>query len=188
MNCKILTTGFLLFCWQLTGFSQTEVKVSNTTERSSLVNTPFPELKARTLAGRSIIFPAGTKNKATIICVAFKDEAQPMADTWTKDIMANYGDSLINYFEVPMLKNGLKLMRGMIDGGIRKGIDKTLHDNVATYYGGLESYKKALLMPDDLGCYIFLLDKAGMIQFTEQGSADAEKLQQLYSRLKAIKQ
>jgi hypothetical protein len=186
MKHKILSTAFALFCLLLTSFGQTGVKVSNTTERSSLVNMPFPELKARTLAGSTIIFPAGTKDKATIICVAFKDEAQPLADTWTKDIMANYSDSLINYFEVPMLKNGLKLMRGMIDGGMRKSIDKNLHDNVATYYGGLESYKKALLMPDDMSCYIFLIDKEGIIQFTTEGSADAEKLQQLYTRLKSI--
>jgi ATP10 protein len=180
---KIVTLYFILFNCFLFVYGQSPVKVSNTEDRNSLLKSAFPELKAKTLAGKEISFPGDTKDKPAIICVAFKDETQKMADSWTKEIMTQYSDSQIHYFEVPMLKNGLKMMRKMIDGGMRKGIDKTLHDNVATYYGDLAGYKKKLLMPDEMNCYIFLADKSGNIQFTSEGEANKEKLQQLYKKI-----
>jgi ATP10 protein len=183
---KMLIISTLLAIFFSSGFGQSTSKIANESERSSLLNSAFPELKAKTLEGKEITFPADTKDKATIICVAFKDETQAMADGWTKDIMANYNDSTIHYFEVPMLKNGLKMMRKMIDGGMRKKIDGGLHDNVATYYGDLSAYKKSLLMPDENTCYIFLIDKSGNIQFTTSGNASAEQLQLLYSKLKEV--
>lgn len=186
LDLKILIIISLITSCFFTGFGQSTSKIANTAERNSLVNKAFPELKAKTLEGKEIIFPTDTKDKATIICVAFKDETQPMADGWTKDIMANYNDSTIHYFEVPMLKNSLKMMRKMIDGGMRKKIDISLHNNVATYYGDLSQYKKELLMADDNTCYIFLLDKSGNIQFTTSGSANTDQLTLLYAKLKEI--
>jgi hypothetical protein len=183
---KTLIIIVLLITLYFSGFGQNTEKLINTTERSSLINTIFPVLTAKTLLGKDINFPNDTKDIPTIICVAFKDETQPMADGWTKDIMANYNDSTVHYFEVPMLKNGLKVMRKMIDGGMRKGIDKNLHDNVATYYGDLSAYKKNLLMLDENTCYIFLVDKSGNIQFTTSGNASAEQLQLLYTKLKEV--
>jgi ATP10 protein len=174
-----LLVGVSLSC-----LGQSTVKVSNNKERNSLLGSSFPELKAKMLTGHEIAFPTDTKSKLTIICVAFKDETQPMADSWTKEIMAAYPDSSIHYFEVPMLKKELKLMRKVIDGGMRKDIPKNLHDNVATFYGKLDPFKKKLLMPDDMTCYIFLLDKAGVIQFTATGNANQEKLTQLYNKVK----
>jgi ATP10 protein len=183
---KIVTLHFIMFSFFLSVNGQSPVKVSNTEERNSLLKSAFPELKAKTLAGKEISFPGDMKDKPTIICVAFKDETQKIADSWTKEIMTQYNDSQIHYFEVPMLKSGLKMMQKMIDGGMRKGIDKDLHDNVATYYGDLAGYKKKIQMPDEMTCYIFLADKSGNIQFTSEGEANKEKLQQLYKKIEEI--
>jgi hypothetical protein len=90
----------------------------------------------------------------------------------------------VNYFEVPMLKKGLKFMRGIIDGGMRRGVAQKLHDKVATYYGKLPDYKTQLLMPDDDGVYVFLLDINGKIVATTEDTASPEKTKLLFQKIK----
>jgi hypothetical protein len=74
----------------------------------------------------------------------------------------------------------------MIDGGMRGGVPEKLHNNVATYYGSLDCYKKTLLLNDNKTCYLFLLDKAGVIQYVADNAADAEKLTALYAAIAQI--
>jgi hypothetical protein len=192
MNYKnlpsLIVIVFLIAFCSFNSAAQTSAKVSNTEERNGLLNTPFPKLLAKTLAGKEINFPSDTKDKPTILCIVFKDETQYMADGWTKEIIAHYSDSVINYFEVPMLKNELKVMRKVIDGGMRKGIDKNLHDNVATFYGKLKPYLQKLLMTNQMSCYIFLIDKSQTIQLAIEGIANADKLNELYSTINKINQ
>jgi ATP10 protein len=153
-------------------------------DRNSLINKDFPNLSAETLSGKAINFPKDTKGKFTIICIAFSDNAQPLADTWTKAVLEKYPNNEVNYFEVPMLKKGLKFMRGIIDGGMRRGVAKNLHDKVATYYGKLPDYKTQLLMPDDDGVYVFLLDINGKIVATTEDTASPEKTKLVFQKIK----
>jgi hypothetical protein len=152
-------------------------------ERNLLEGKAFPSLIAETLTGKIINFPKDTKGKATIICIAFSDKAQPIADEWTKAIIAKQPEKDFNYFEIPMLKKGLKIMRGMIDGGMRKGIPKNLHNNVATYYGTLTDYKAKLIMPNDDNVYLFMLDSEGKIVVSFEGNMTVEKLAQIFNSI-----
>jgi hypothetical protein len=162
-----------------TGFCQ-----ANKKDRAGLVGQNFPNLSAETLSGKTINFPKDTKGKFTIICIAFSDDAQPKVDTWTKAVLEKYPKNEVNFFEVPMLKKGLKFMRGIIDGGMRKGVPTNLHDKVATFYGDLTPYKTQLMMADKDEVYLFLLDSNGKIIHIAEASANPEKVESLFQKIK----
>ena len=176
--------SFLLFTalYAPFAFAQTTTKA----DRNTILNTPFPEVKAKTLLGNSIVFPEVAKNKICIVCVAFNDDGRPSSDTWVQAIPAKYTDSTIVFYEIPMIKSAPKLFRGAIEKGMRKGTDVKLHNNVANYYGTITDYKKTLLMYDENSCYTFLLDKNGVIQYSVEGKATTENLQQLDEKLKTL--
>lgn len=153
-------------------------------ERSVILNKDFPNLTAETLSGKTINFPKDTKGKYTIICVAFSDDAQAKVDTWTKAVLEKYPKNEVNFFEVPMLKKGLRFMRGIIDGGMRRGVPTSLHDKVATFYGSLEPYKTQLMMTNNDDVYLYLLDTNGKIVHISDASANTEKLTILFSKIK----
>jgi hypothetical protein len=166
-----------------------DIKSTNSaliSKRDSLINTVFPELKAQTLAKQDMVFPKDVAGKPTIICIAFEGSAQSLVDTWTTPVLAKYPHQEVNYYEIPMIKSGYKIMRGIIDGGMRGGVPKDLHKNVATYYGGLSDYKTNLMMDKNGSCYLFLLDKSGVIQFVSEGISDAEKLDKMYAVIEQI--
>jgi ATP10 protein len=161
-------------------------KMDSKSPREALVNTAFPEIKATTLSKQNIVFPKDVLGKPTIICIAFVGAAQSLVDTWTTPILAKYPNQEVNYYEVPMIKTGYKFMRGFIDGGMRSGVPKALHGNVATYYGDLKTYKSDMKVEDVKSCYVFLLDKTGVIQYVSDSSSNAGKLTALYGAIDRI--
>jgi hypothetical protein len=167
-------------------FAQTDTKRMTKIDRNSIINVAFPEVTAKTLLGNIITFPEITKNKISIICIAFNDQGRPKSDSWVKEIPNKYVDSSIVFYEIPMIKNAPKLFRGMIEKGMRSGTDVKLHNNVATYYGNITTYKQQLLMDDENSCYTFLLDKNGQIQFSTEGKTTTENLKQLDDTIKTL--
>jgi ATP10 protein len=166
----------------------TTKKMETKSSRDVLVSKAFPELKAQTLARQNVVFPKDGLGKPTILCLVFDRPAQALVDTWTTPILAKYPDNTVNYYEIPMIKGAWGIMSGFIDNGMRGGVPKELHNNVATYYGSLSDYKRDLMLEDKSSCYIFLLDKTGVIQYVAESSADAEKLTALYAAIDKINQ
>ena len=161
-------------------------KMEAKSNREALVSKAFPELKAQTLARQNIVFPKDVMGKPTVICVAFVGNAQSLIDTWAVPILAKYPNQEVNYYEIPMINAAWGVMSGMIDGGMRSGVPKELHKNVATYYGSLSGYKNELMMPDKKSCYVFLLDKTGIIQYVNEYSSTPEKLADLYTAIDKV--
>jgi ATP10 protein len=159
---------------------------SENSKRNALIGTAFPEIKAQTLSKKDIVFPTDLAGKPTIICIAFEGSAQPLVDTWATPVLAKYPNQEVNYCEIPMIASGYKFVRGFIDGGMRGGVPKNLHNNVATYYGSLSSYKTNLMMDKKDSCYLFLLDKSGAIQYLSEGVSDADKLNKMYAVIEQI--
>lgn len=152
--------------------------------RDKILNKFFPTLKAETLTKKMVTFPTDTKGKYTIICFSFSQKTQPQAESWTNVLLEKFPNKEINYYEIPMLETGYKLVKRFIDNGMRDGVDSKLHDYVTSYYGDLSVYRKELLMPSSKVVYLFLLDENGKIKYSTEGAADFTKLGELYDKIK----
>jgi hypothetical protein len=188
-----------LFLWIILAFSygsckgqeaktstKMETTQTSTPKRDILLGKAFPELKAQTLSKQAVVFPKDGLGKPTILCLVFDRPAQVLVDTWTVPILKKYPNQAVNYYEIPMIKGAWGIMSGFIDNGMRGGVPKELHGNVATYYGSLSSYKTDLMLEDKNSCYLFLLDKTGVIQYVAEASADADKLAALYAAIEKM--
>jgi hypothetical protein len=156
------------------------------TDRETLIDKVFPELKAECLSKKNITFPNDVLGKPSILAIVFESDAQKIVDTWIAPIMKKYSNNEVNYYEIPMISGNYKIMKSVIDNGMRSGVPKNLHDNVATYFGKLDEYKTNLMMPDKNSCYIFLLDKEGKIKYISSGNASINKLEKLYNTVQDL--
>ena len=173
--------------------------------RRTMEGTQFPNLKAENLAGRDINLPQDGGKQATILFVAFRRKTQEQIDDWSDALIGaklqgreeavytigptGTENGELQIYEVPMLKGRWRLISGIIDGGMRSGIPELQHPYVATFYGDISMYQKALDMDDEEACYLYILDKDGLIWFASAGppttelSSDAmEVLRQLLSQ------
>jgi len=152
----------------------------------TVINKVFPKISAETLSKKAIEFPKDVKGKPTVIMIAFKRDAQDQIDPWQQAISKKYKSKEINYYEIPMMSGGLKIISGIIDGGMRGGVAPALHDFVASYYGNLDNYISYLNVNKDKNCYLFLLDKNGIIKFKTESTINAAKMQELETNISTL--
>ncbi|MFC1553674.1 hypothetical protein ACFL7D_03470 [candidate division KSB1 bacterium] len=160
----------------------------NKNNEKDLIGIPFPGMTVEALSGKIIHYPDSLKGEVALIMIAFERQTQEKIDTWLEPFSEKYGSiDDVSFYEIPMLKRRWKLMSGVIDGGMRGGIPQFRHDNVSTYYGNIDKYKKPLLMEDNSDAYVFLLDKNGVIQWYESGPATDERLALLYKKTEELR-
>lgn len=154
---------------------------------TALSKDKFPFVKAELLNGNEIQLPKDIKGKITVIIIAFERNAQKQIDPWTEALLPLENNNDIEYYEIPMISGFYSFMSGMIDGGMKKGIDPKLHDNVATYYGDRDKYFECFNINDKSLCYVFLLDKEGDIVYRDKGKPSGDDIKNLKAVIEEIK-
>jgi hypothetical protein len=170
-------------------YSQVFSKMPNNIKdqnRNTLIGTKFPNLEVQSLAKMDIKLPLVNADKPTILCIVFERNSQSKVDTWTIPIFEKYTETQVNYYEVPMISGTFKLASNFIDNGMRGGVPKDLHDNVATYYGKMDDYRADLMMADKNSCYLFLLDNEGIIKHIDESVANPQKIKNLATALEKL--
>jgi putative protein-disulfide isomerase len=191
MKLKLIITLIVLTTIKLIAQDKCPIKpakllVANNAERQQLINTSFPTIPLKNLKKQYNSLPQICKGKANIVCILFTDRGRPIANPWTEAILKKYNTKDVNLVELAMLGGGLKILRSTIENGMRKEVDSSFHNSYNTFFGKTKVYKKQLFMKDKNSCYIFLLDKAGVIQYTTDGYMDEEKMKLLTQKIEDI--
>ncbi len=135
----------------------------------------FPTVSAKTLAGRCVTFPKETRGQVGLVFVAFEQRAQTDIDSWVDPLIADYLDSeQVSYYEIPMISGGYKPVSRLIDGGMRGGVPKKLHDKTATFYGDRADFFSSMEITDKKRAYLFVLSRDGRIVYRDSGRATAD--------------
>ncbi len=151
------------------------------------IGESFPEITGELLSYKKITIPEHCKGKVSILIVAFKRGTQPQIDSWTTPLMQEFSNnSDFRFLEIPMISNFYSWISGYIDNGMRGGIVESMHKNVMTYYGPLDTYFTYFGVEDKKLCYLFLLDREGKIQFLANGESSSEQLAILFQKVKIL--
>lgn len=167
------------FFFALSGYAQTNKKLT--------IGDSFPTIKGKLLSSKKISIPDHCKGKVSVIIIAFKRETQTQVNTWTQPLMKEFGmHEDFRFIEIPMISSFFNWMSGYIDNGMRKGIVPSMHKNVMTYYGPLNSYYKYFDVNNKKLCYVFLLDRNGNILLIDKGEAQERNLLLLTNKIKEL--
>jgi len=155
------------------------------------VGDGFPEMTGTSLTDEEITVPSATKDKMTLIGIAFSKKAEDDLQTWFQPIWERFireadPNALIpemkpdvNVVFIPMF-TGLK--RGASGSAIRKmqkDVDKKLHPNVIVYSGKMGDYEDLLNMTEKDKPYFYVVNKAGEIIYATSGRSSIKKLNEV---------
>jgi len=137
----------------------------------------FPTITASSLEGTKVTLPDAVQGMVALVVIAFERAAQSEIDSWVGPFESAFEHNPdVVVYEVPMIDSAVwRVMRGMIDAGMRAGIPQQRHAFVLTYYGSSEAYREALGMDDRSRAYLFLLDREGTIRWNGSGYASPEQ-------------
>lgn len=128
----------------------------------------FPRLQAKTLAGNKPAFPYSIKGKKSFFVLAFEDRGEYQNCQYQANVWAAFWEQSLQpqgvvFYEIPMMSGKYGWISWWVDSGMRSGIDKAKHDQVACFYGDKAQYMEILSIHDLSQAHVFLLDAAGVI-------------------------
>ena len=155
--------------------------------QDAFLNKPFPKIEGISLSGDKVTFPDVLVGKPSVLAVAFRQKAQKCINTWADELLLKYGiDKSINYYEIPMLGGQYTMARNWIDGGMRGGVPKPLHDYTVTYYGPLRSYFKSLDISSKGDCYMYVLNSEGIVVDRHNGYSTEKGLTEMFNLIDSL--
>ncbi|MFW9827713.1 MAG: hypothetical protein ACFFEY_08980 [Candidatus Thorarchaeota archaeon] len=141
----------------------------------------FPKVTGQNLEFENFNLPYNLEGELNLVIIPFRRWHQNLVDEWSfhlNSLEKKY--SYFRYYEVPTLNRGFKVIRFMIDGGMRSGIpDKAVRERTITIYTNKTLFKKKLKIHSEDTIYLYLMDKNGKIICHVEGKFDNDKLQTL---------
>jgi len=146
----------------------------------------FPDLSGDNLEKKKYNIPYDLEGELNVLILPFQRWHQNLVDEWSlflNDIERSNNN--FRYYEVPTLNSAYKVMRFMIDGGMRAGIpDRSVRERTITLYTNKPLIEHHLDIRSENTIYLFLIRKNGEILWRSEGEYESQKGEKL---LKAIK-
>ncbi len=138
----------------------------------------LPRLEATALDGRRLVLPDSAGGNIALLGFGYKRESQNDLDSWLEPFRREYmpADGFLAC-EVPMMGTRIPgVLRGVINGGMRRTTQRENWRWVAPFYGNIDEYSKRLGVSDRTRVQMFLLDGSGVIRWHAAGTADSSRL------------
>lgn len=131
----------------------------------------FPPTQGQNLEGRTLEMPRDFAGALNVVFIAFKREQQADVDSWgaaLDSLRKRHAD--LRVYELPTLGRRYRLIRPMIDGGMRRGIpDSAVRAATITLYIDKGPFKRALGITTEDRIEVLLVDRRGNIRWQRSG-------------------
>jgi hypothetical protein len=123
----------------------------------------LPPIKAADLNKKPVSWPAGLPAARTILLIAFDRKQQAQIDGWVAGMRLK-APGAPAWFEVPMIKDPGRFIRGFIDGGMRRGIPSTAdRAHVVTVYGDKKALLRSMMITNETVVHALVVERSGRI-------------------------
>jgi len=136
----------------------------------------FPTLKGADLNGRSLTLPDDFPKPFSLVFVAFEMRQQADVDSWRSFVQeARKARPSLAAFELPTIARAYRLMRFVIDNGMRSGIpDRETRETTVTIYTNVKAFLRALSIRTTRQIAVLVVTPAGKVLAHVSGRYSAE--------------
>ena len=124
----------------------------------------FPRIQGETFTGRRIELPEEVRGKVAVLILGFTKASSSSTSAWGKKISSDFGGRRdFELYQLPVLEDVPRLIRGMVISGIKKGVPEKTRDHFVPVLQGEAELKKAVnySAPDD--AYLVILNREGKV-------------------------
>ena len=137
---------------------------STTYPRRNPTGEVFPTVTGASLDGTDVTFPEVGAGEPLLLLVGYDQDSQFDIDRWLYGLIDAEVD--VRFYEVPTIPGLIpRMLSGMIDGGMRRGIPSEDWGGVVTLYGDASPVAKFTGNKDGLTGRVLLLDGEGKVVF-----------------------
>lgn len=162
---------------------------------AQIVGNPFPELSAEKVDDKIITIPNDTKDKYTLVGLAYSKKAEKDLSTWLSPVYQTFVyrpekpglfSSFaydINVYLVPMFTGIKAAGQGAAKRKAAEELDPKLIDNILFFKGSLKPYRDALQLDNKKVPYFFVVDKTGKVVYSTSGKYTEKKMDNIEDQI-----
>ena len=131
----------------------------------------FPRVEGSNLEGKRFALPTDFEGEYNVVVVAFRREQQADVDSWLPFLrQQNVAARGVRVYELPTLSRSYRWMRGVIDGGMARGIpEKATREVTITLYIDKTPFKDALAIATEDRIVTLIVARDGRVLWRADG-------------------
>jgi hypothetical protein len=142
----------------------------------------MPRVEGNSLARQHVVLPDAARGKVAVLDLGFSRASKVPTSDWGKKLLAAFGGQPdFALYQLPILEDVPRIIRGMVISGIRKGVPENLRDHFVPIVTGEAAIKKLVMYKEPDDAYLVVLNRAGKIVWQQHGSLNDPA----YARLRA---
>jgi hypothetical protein len=142
----------------------------------------MPKIEGENFVGERILLPDAAAGKVAILIFGFTKSSRVPTSAWADKLNAVFGARPdFTLYQLPVLEDVPRLLRGMVISGIKKGVAENKREHFVPILRGEAELKKFVHYHEPDDAYLVVLGRTGEILSQIHGSPDDAN----YARLRA---
>ena len=147
----------------------------------------MPRVEGESFAGRKVVLPDSTSGKVAVLVFGFTKASKEPTGAWADKILSDFGSqSGFELYQLPVLEDVPRFIRGMVISGIKKGVKENLRNHFVPVNQGEAGLKKLVGYKEPDDAYLVLLNPLGQIVRQVHGPFSDSAYKDLRSDLQAL--
>lgn len=143
----------------------------------------LPKIQGQSLAGSKVLLPEAAAGRVAVLIFGFSKASKVPTSAWAKKIDADFATQpSFTLYQLPVLEDVPRLIRGMVISGMRKSVPESMRDHFVPILQGEPELKSLVNYKESDDAYLVVLDREGKIIRQLHGAAPDDAT---YSQLAA---
>lgn len=134
----------------------------------------MPPIAGQSLAGTKILLPDATRGKDAVLIFGFTRASKNPTSAWARTIRADFASTSLELYQIPVLEDVPRLIRGMVISGIKRGVPENQRDHFVIVVQSEKELKNFVGYKEPDDAYLVILDPAGNVVQQLHGSPTPE--------------
>jgi hypothetical protein len=124
----------------------------------------MPRTEGDSLAGNKVVLPDAAAGKVAVLIFGFSKASKVQTSAWADKIRADFGTRpTFEIYQLPVLEDVPRLVRGMVISGMRKGVPENNRDHFVPILQGEVALKRLVGYKEPDDAYLVILGRASNI-------------------------
>jgi hypothetical protein len=148
--------------------------------------TPMPKTQGESLAGHTVVLPDAAAGKVAVLVFGFTKASKIPTSAWAEKLQAVGTRPDFELYQLPVLEDVPRLIRGMVISGIKKGVAENKRDHFVPILHGEAELKKLVGYKEPDDAYLIILGRTGNIVKQIHGAANDANIAQVISTIESL--
>lgn len=147
----------------------------------------MPQIEGESFAGRKVVLPDATKGHIAVLVFGFTKASKEPTSAWANRILADFGSQgEFEFYQLPVLEDVPRLIRGMVISSIRKGTKESMRDHFVPVLQKESELKNLVGYKEPDAAYLVILDRSGQIVRQMSGPCSETAYSQLQEEVRKL--